>query len=292
MATQKVHLFTGKGGVGKSAVAAAFALNLCRRYPQHSILLSELAERSFYKEFFELERATYKPQLAPGLAENLSICQWSPSECLKEYALHLLKVESLYRLFFENPVSRSLIQVAPGLQELSILGKATSSVRNHGPPLNADQIVIDSYATGHFINLFNAPAALAEVISIGPMGEQSKSIDKWIRNPSFCNIHIVTLPELFPTTETLELFHTCVKSFGLTPMIYINKYLPFTSEDLVELNPAARSYLQEQLEAQEAVKATFRAEGISFIPIPWIPELSTRPLIDKIQEAMHEALHG
>ena len=144
MATRKIHFFTGKGGVGKSTLAAAFAQHLTgliSSTPSAKILLAELTERSFYNHFLN---GNISDSTKHSL--NFDLAQWSPESCLREYALHLLKIESLYKLFFQNPVSRSLIQVAPGLSELAILGKATSSPRRHGPPTMHDEIVLDAFA--------------------------------------------------------------------------------------------------------------------------------------------------
>ncbi len=87
MATQKIHFFTGKGGVGKSLLAASYACALSERVhissDQGPVLLAELTERSFYKNFLNLDHIGYKPVLAPELAKNLSISQWSTTDCLK-----------------------------------------------------------------------------------------------------------------------------------------------------------------------------------------------------------------
>lgn len=288
MATQKIHFFTGKGGVGKSTLAAAFAYELSQSLTDSNILLTELSESSFYKDFFNLPLIQYQPTAVPSIEKNLKISQWSPTGCLKEYALHLLKIESLYKLFFENPVSKSLIQVAPGLQELAILGKATSSVRKHGPEMNFDQIVIDSYSTGHFINLLNAPKAMSEVIQFGPMGEQSRSIAQWIKNSEFCFIHIVCLPEILPTTETIELYQNCQKQFGITPKVYLNKFHQLTTDDLVELSPEQRSLWQEKLNAQEKSIQMLTENKISFQNIPFVPQTQSLELIQQI--ALHYKL--
>ncbi len=107
---QEIVFITGKGGVGKSAVAAGLALN--RSQMGKKTLLVELGYQSFFKDYFDLPEVTYKPV---RLRENLDVALWSGPECLKEYALHLIKVESLYRLFFENAVTKSLITLIKDL---------------------------------------------------------------------------------------------------------------------------------------------------------------------------------
>lgn len=216
---QKIIFVTGKGGVGKSI----FALALAQKYSQgQKVLLVELGLHSFYSDFLGVS-VEYRPT---PLSKNLDIALWSGAECLKEYALHLLKAESLYKLFFENRISRALIDVAPALSELAILGKATSGIRQVGPELSYDVIIVDAYATGHFMALLRAPRGMNESIQFGPMAEQTRTILKTIRDPQICEYAIVTLPEELPAVEAEELHQALVSEVGLNARIYCNKVWP------------------------------------------------------------------
>ncbi len=282
MATQKIHFFTGKGGVGKSLLAACYARALAEKHNHGPVLLAELTERSFYRDFLGLENVFYRPVPIEKLSSNLSVSQWSTNDCLKEYALHLLKIESLYKLFFENTVSKSLIQVAPGLQELAILGKATSSVRKHGPQMPFSEIVIDAFATGHFMNLFRAPKAMSEMISFGPMGEQSRGIDQWLRDANFCHVHIATLAEDLPITETIELYNNLKSEFGITAKVYLNKILKLMDSDLFNLSDDEKKYFSEICENEKTSVEKLKSAGIDFQDILFVPELDTVKLIQTI----------
>lgn len=279
---KKAHFVTGKGGVGKSLVAAALAHHLSQK--KKPILLAELNETSFYRDFLGLSNISYKPT---PWKPNLSVAQWSPEDCLKEYALHLLKIESLYKLFMENPVSKSLIQVAPGLHELALLGKITSSPRNHGPAMPQDQLVIDSFATGHFLGLLRAPAGMAEAVQFGPMGEQSRSIDQWIRNPDFTQIHIVTLSEELPMTETIELYQQIQKEFKLTPSVYLNKVLNLKKSDLEAIDPQVRKDLEDTLADEEKARQLLKKNHIDWIELPLVPSINTEVLVQSLAEKLH-----
>ncbi len=282
---KKVHLITGKGGTGKSLFSAVLAHYFSNE--TQSVLLCELSEHSFYKDYLNLPEISYKPL---SLKPHLDISQWSPEDCLKEYSLHILKIESLYRLFFENVISKSLIQIAPGLHELALLGKMTSSPRKQGPPMPYDQIVIDSYSTGHFLSLIRAPAAMSEVIAFGPMGEQSKSIDAWLRNPDFTQVHIVTLPEELPTSESIELFQQLKKEFNIEAKVYLNKISGLTSGDLSELTPEAKDSLQNILESEAKSRIQLKKAGINFIELPLVPSLKSETLINVLTEHLKASL--
>lgn len=217
----KILFVSGKGGVGKSTVAATLALKAAREGKK--TLLVELGSRSFYGLAFG---RSFSPTPAPW-REGVDITLWDGNSCLREYALHLLKSESLYRLFFENAVSRSLIQVAPGLAELAILGKITSGPpRNVGPKLPYDILVVDAFASGHFLALIRAPLGFAEAVRFGPMGSESRQIAAVLRDPQICRYCFVTLPESLPVQETAEL----VESFralvpDVPPEICLNRWL-------------------------------------------------------------------
>lgn len=281
---KKAHLITGKGGVGKSLFSVVLAHYFSTQ--NQKILLTELSEQSFFKDFLNLPSISYHPiQWKP----NLDICQWSPDECLKEYCIYLLKIESLYKLFFENPVSKSLIQVAPGLHELALLGKMTSSPRKHGPPMNHTQIVIDSFSTGHFLSLLRAPAALNEAIPFGPMGEQSKGIDSCIRNPEFTEVHVVTIAEELPITESIELCLQLKKEFGINPKMYLNKISGITPDDLIGLTNEGTSSLGDILRAENAARSELKKANIEFTELPLIASLDVSTIIKKLVDRIGTA---
>ncbi len=219
MSEQKLIFVTGKGGVGKSTVA----LSIAKKYSTNKkVLLVELGVRSFYADSLKIS-VGYKPV---KVQKNIDVALWSGSDCLKEYAIYLLKIESLYTLFFENRISSALIDVAPALSELAILGKITSGVRNIGPSLSYDILVIDCYATGHMLALLRAPRGIAEAIKFGPMAEQTSSMLKTIKNPMICEFVIVTLPEELPAVEADELFHEIYDEVGVKPKLICNKVWP------------------------------------------------------------------
>jgi anion-transporting ArsA/GET3 family ATPase len=269
---QEIHFVTGKGGVGKSVVAAGLALQKAEQGMR--VLLVELGDQSFFKDFFDLSDVGFKPV---PLREKLSVALWTGEACLREYATYLIKVDALAKLFFENAVMKAFINVAPGLPELAILGKITSGPRKHGPALPFDCIVVDAFATGHFLALLEAPKGMASVVKMGPMGEQSRGIERVLKNSKICRFHVVTLPEELPMKEADELLSRLKSEFDVDAELILNKVLetPLNLSDLEKVSKGSgdlaqfATYLKEQTERQDEIKkeAAQKSKTITQIPL-------------------------
>ena len=169
--------------MGKSTVAMSLARQLASQ--GEKTLLAELGEYSYFEYALGL-RSSYDPiQISP----NLDFSLWSGENCLREYVRHLVPVRAVADLFFDNKIMRSFVRAAPGLKELALLGKLTSGIRGWGPKFEYENVVVDAYASGHFLALLNAPKGLGELIESGPMGEQSRSIFSVLSNPVHTRIY-------------------------------------------------------------------------------------------------------
>lgn len=230
-----IQFVSGKGGVGKSVMAASIALKLSKK--NKKVLLVELGERSFYEKFFQTSPVTYKPQ---KLNENIDLAIWDFKACLKEYVSFYIRSEKLYEIFFGNQIMKKLIEAAPALKELAILGKATSGPRNVGPKIVYDHIVIDSYSMGHHKALLKGPKAISKVIHRGPMGHHSEKINEIIVDPKWTSHFIVMKPEELPTQEGLELYWDLKKDLGVESQILMNMYLepPIPIEEIKKISLA------------------------------------------------------
>ncbi|WP_413292253.1 ArsA family ATPase [Bdellovibrio sp. HCB185ZH] len=287
---QEIHFVTGKGGVGKSVVAAALALKLSRQGKK--VLLVELGDQSFFKDFFELADVTFQPQL---IKPNLSLALWTGESCLREYAQYLVKVESLAKLFFDNAVMRAFINIAPGLPELAMLGKITSGPRKYGPPMPFDCLVVDAFATGHFKALMEAPAGMAQAVQIGPMGEQSRSIIRVLTDPEVSKYHIVSLPEELPLKESTELSEMLQKEFSVEPTLVMNKVLDVNvpraslqnAESLTtsDLGLFAQ-YLEQQLDRQSQMMDQAKTKFKKILKVPLFFETNPWTLVEKAVEKL------
>lgn len=230
---RKIIIVTGKGGVGKSTVAASIAIKAAHQ--KKRVLLVELGDESFFAPFFGLKSVTNIPLKVQPYGFDLAL--WDSESCLREYVLHFIKVDAVFRLFFDNKIMRTFINVAPALKELAILGKLTSGERKVGPAFNYDIVILDGYATGHMLALLRAPKGMSESIRSGPMGVHSAEILRVLTDPKITGYVTVTLPDEMPTVEALELKKSLHDEFQIQTEIFVNRILepPLNDQDLKDL---------------------------------------------------------
>jgi anion-transporting ArsA/GET3 family ATPase len=284
---------SGKGGVGKSLVAAALALSAVKL--GRRTLLVETGDRSYFQDFLALAKVDHEP-VASGVGFDVAL--WSGESCLREYVLHLLKLERLYKIFFENKVMRALVNVAPGLGEISILGKITSGIRRVGPPLTYDTIVVDMPATGHALAMFRAPRGMADAIQIGPIAQQSNDVDRLLRDPALAALVTVSLLEELPVAETKEFVHAVQKEFGMAIRVVANKMLDvyISVEELAKLKDlnlgefskyagGIEAQIRTQQEQLEVLRSEFDGDHKVAL-VPRMFSIEPRAMISRTEEAL------
>jgi anion-transporting ArsA/GET3 family ATPase len=290
---KQILFVSGKGGVGKSLVAAGLARELAKAGKR--VLLAEIGETSYYKDFWNLPSIGHEPSRHP---DGFDVALWSGETSLREYVLFYLKMERLYSLFFENKVMRSLVNVAPGLSEIAILGKITSGIRKVGPPLEYDTIIVDSFATGHALALLQAPKGMMEAIKFGPMGHHSREMDQVIKNPKLTGYIVVTLLEELPVTESLEFSATLKRELGVGVDIVANKVLqaPVEAKEIKaiandpespDLKDFAR-YLEGVDERQTKYMKVLEESGVPVTRIPLIFSSEPQTLVKETGEALRK----
>ena len=275
--TAPVVFVSGKGGVGKSMWAASVATRLARAGKR--VLLVEFGETSFFGYFYSQPVSMQPLKIEP----NLHVAIWNGATCLHDYIRHLVKIDRLADLFFENKVMKALIRGAPALKELAILGKATSGVRNYGPDLDYDHIVFDSYATGHFLALLRAPVGMYEAIKFGPMGDQSKAIIATLKDPQAVEYHLVSLLEELPVSETLELHEQLSSEFSNNIKLIANKslrYIESADPHSNEFEKSMHENIQKQNMAWDRLQGKVKVDA----EIPFIFENQALSLIDEFCE--------
>jgi anion-transporting ArsA/GET3 family ATPase len=289
-AGKRILFVSGKGGVGKSLVAAAIAQEEARS--GRRVLLAEVGDTSYYKDFWNLASVGHNPTKT---AFGFDLALWDGESCLREYVLYYLRMERLYKLFFENKVMRALVGVAPGLNEIAILGKITSGVRKIGPPMDYDLVVVDCYSTGHALALLETPRGMQEAIKFGPMGSNSREINNVLKDERVCGYIAVTLLEELPVVETLEFRDQLRKDLGVDVEIIANKVLeaPVGDEDLsrlTEQDPKGLGefarYLHVILDRQKSFSEMLKKSVNHLTQVPLIFSAEAKKLVDGAGEAL------
>lgn len=259
--------------MGKSLVAASLAKSFATE--GRKTLLVELGGSRFF-EFVYGRPLSFEPQI---LEQNLSISLWEGEACLKEYLQHLLRFARVVDLFFDNRIMQALVHGAPGLKELALMGKITSQERHVGPEMAFDELVIDSYSTGHFKALLAAPQAMAKAISFGPMGSQSESIHRVLTDSRLCEFLVTVVPEELPMTEGLELAQHIQSEFGQSPKIVKNRWWP----SLNQSENLPLDFLEKwknQMELQKFDFMSFKTKAV-------LPQIWSHSNLEKIQKLSH-----
>ena len=209
---KRLLIFSGKGGVGKSTVAAATAVAAARRGKR--VLIVEIGEHERIPSIFGSPDAGYAGAhvytgRAPGSTPIWSMCL-TAREALHEFALRSVKFEMFYSAVFENRGMRYFTAAAPGLDELTIMGKIEylhrqSLDRSKGTAHRFDLMVLDAPATGHALALFNVPRTAMSMTRMGPLHAKAERMWQLLADPTRTAFNVVTLPEEMPANEAIEL---------------------------------------------------------------------------------------
>lgn len=251
---RRLVFFSGKGGVGKTTIATAFALS-CAQRGQKTLLMQLNAEDHIGALFG-------RPQIGKEIVElspNLFAVNSTPVSAMREYALMTLKIKLIYKAVFENKIVKSFLRAIPGISEVLLLGKAYYHAAVEFDPKNPDKkkwdiVVIDAPATGHGIFLLKIPFVISSIISSGHMFDEAIRMQKLLQDPILCSINIVTLLEELPINESEMLLHTLQDELKIpVDNIIVNKIL----SDL--FNDEEKTFLDEESLEDEILSSFLRA---------------------------------
>ena len=240
----------GKGGVGRTTVAAALGLAAARR--GRRTIVAEVAHQERLARAFGhgTVRAEEEAEIAPGL-HAISI---DPQAAMEEYLVLQVPLRPLAELLAASRAFQHFAIAAPGMRELLTIGKIWELAqldrrRHEGAPY--DLVIVDAPATGHGIGLMQSPKTFAEIARVGPMATQAATINRTITNPKRAGVVIVALPEEMPVNESASLEAELIDSIGISvDRLYMNGLYPERFE------PAEVETIGAALETGEGAVAT------------------------------------
>jgi len=192
----KLLIVSGKGGVGKSAVAASLALQAGRRGA--SALAISLADPIGLATHLGVGSLGYdaKP-VAPGVA----VAAVDRARALDEYLRLQLRVPRAAPLGQFSRIFQVLIDTAPGVREIVSMGKPIFEVWKE----DWDIVIVDAPPLGQLQSYLGAPATIAELVPSGAVKEQAARMRDTLADQSTSGLVLVTTPEELPTIETSEM---------------------------------------------------------------------------------------
>ncbi len=222
---KRIVAFSGKGGVGKSTVAAAFAWLASRT--GRRVLLVELDTVSTVPNLFE--KPPGRPYEEYPLAEGLATLHVDGRSGLDEYLHLVLKSRKLVDKITRSPIYQYFVNVAPGLKELMAVGKLWDLEQKRMPGSERpayDLIVVDTPATGHVLSYFQMPMTSAETAK-GFVRREARKVAELLQDPERTAFNIVTLLAETPVTEAVELHRKATGELGLPiGCLFVNRVSP------------------------------------------------------------------
>jgi anion-transporting ArsA/GET3 family ATPase len=277
---------TGKGGVGKTTVAAALAL-----------AAAEQGKRTVVAEVGGAARAARllggtagEPGVETQVGDKLWTMTIEPWKVLEEWIARILGSRSLTSVLTRSNFFRAFADAAPGGMELGTVVKTwelAQRARWDKKSRPYDLVIVDGPASGHAIGMLRTPGTFADIARVGPIATQSQRVREWLEDYRETAYVAVALPGELPVTETLELGKRLRKSLGRRlETIVVNGVLPdrFTPEELERVvgaadgSPVATEIRQADGRAHNQHEQLTRLETDADCPIHELPFLFTDAL--------------
>lgn len=193
LADARLVLVTGKGGTGKSSVAAALGR-----------LSAERGRRSVVVEIDVMQTSMpgllgRTPEYAPRpVAPNLDVCNVTWAHALEEWLEQAIPVQRVVKLILRNRLVELFLDATPGVREIVILSRVATLCERY------DQVVVDLPASGHAIALLQVPWVALDLLHDGPIHQRAGELITLLGRPD-TRPCVVVLPEELVVNETLEL---------------------------------------------------------------------------------------
>jgi anion-transporting ArsA/GET3 family ATPase len=297
---------TGKGGVGKTTVAAAMGVASARA--GRRTVVCEVADQERITAVFGRPRTGFSET---EVEERLSAFSVNPEDAKQEWLAHQLRSGRLAGVLNHSRIFQYLAAAAPGLDELVTLGKIwelAQPERRNARDRPYDVTVVDAPATGHGLAMLRAPRTYADIAKVGPIARHAGHISAFVTDPSVTAVVAVALAEEMPVNETIDLQERLAEGVGVPlAAVLVNAVLPerldgTEAERLVAARegagPAARTAMDTALLAHERaqrqrsqIARLRRGVDAPVLTLPFVstPEL-TREGLDLLAEKIGRAL--
>ena len=204
----RLHIVSGKGGTGKTTVAAALAIALAAG-GKH-VLLVEVEERQAIARLFDLPPLPYEERKVAVAAEGGEVRALAidVEKALMEYFAMFYNLGFAGRTLKKLGAVEFATTLAPGLRDVLLTGKTKECVtrKNKDGRHVYDAVVMDAPPTGRIVSFLNVTVAMADLARRGPIRTQADGVVALLHSPDTV-VHLVTLLQDMPVAETVEAVH-------------------------------------------------------------------------------------
>ncbi|MFA5862321.1 MAG: ArsA family ATPase [Candidatus Thermoplasmatota archaeon] len=283
----RLSIILGKGGVGRTTIACAFAVD--RAVAGERVLLVSIVMDEDPTARIQHEAAGVD---TGGRLQLLSI---DTRDLVDDIVRRVTRMGTMADFIIRSPSYESLVDIVPGVHEMALFHELEKRTRGE-----FDRIVLDAPATGHGLHFLAAPEKTSRILA-GPLKDRAERLRSWLQDPATTDVVIVTLAEEMPVRETIELASTLRRQGFPLDNIVVNRWLPrvFVDEgphavlDAVSkhrlADPSwvtAMRLVSAQHSEAESHLAELRALDAKLAIVPLIPDSSHRLL--KVAEAMKD----
>src|ERR1700759_2726439 len=211
----RLHVVTGKGGTGKTTVAAALALALA--HAGRKVLLIEAEGRQGIARLFDRPPLPYEERkiaIGPGEAHDgrgaggdVYALAIDPEGALLDYLQMFYGMRSAGVALTRLGMVDFATTIAPGLADVLVTGKAAGETRRRqrgsASGFAYDAVVLDAPPTGRGGRFLNVTAEVSGLAKVGPVRTHAASVANVIKSPQTA-VHFVSTLEEMPVQETLD----------------------------------------------------------------------------------------
>lgn len=287
---RRLLFVTGKGGTGKSTVAAAIASRAAEQ--GKSVLACEMDAKGSLAELLGLDRTPgYNPVRSPA---GINVMSMNTEASLREYLRIHLRLPLVTKI---GPLAAAfdfVADAAPGVREVLAVGKVCWEVRES----HYDLVVVDAEASGHVVSQLASPRTIADLVPRGPLRDQTSWMLEILDDPDRCGAVIVAQPEELVVTESLALIDRLRRDTKTdVACVVMNRVSPAPDERAVRL--AADSWFAGVAPDAVRVVAAARdrhdaharhierlASAIADVAIIEVPRVDTGDLVSVVAERL------
>ena len=291
----RIVIFGGKGGVGKTTAAAAHALAAAKADPKRKLLIFSTDPAHSLSDSFDEQIGELKKGVAGN--KNLDAMEIDPGKWFEELKQRYrswtddlfasISGQSGMEIQFDREAMRELVELTPpGIDEIAALGTISELLDED----RYDSIILDTAPTGHLIRFLELPeVALSwirtfmklllkyqNVVRATEVAEELVALSKSIKrvlalltDQEMCEFVGVAIPERMSLEETLDLAKSLEKLKVPLRKLVINGVVPADAAKQCRFCKARR---KGQLEVANEFHRKFRRRSIELYIAPQQPQ--------------------